>query len=119
MGLFRKDDIWFSYIRLKGIDQGLYLCLNATYDRKAYNDYLTLERSLGRGQGTEVMYKIPFSDIISFSFKRSLFGMHSIMIQTKSKNTLFSDMKADRDLFNASPLKKMKKIINKYKKNNP
>ena len=45
----------------------LTLYLNSTYDKKAYNDYFTIERSLGKGNGYEVVFTLPFKDIASIS----------------------------------------------------
>ena len=111
MSLFEKNGFWVSWLRVKGFDQGLILRLEPTYDKKNYNDYFTIERSLGKGQGTEVVFTLPFKDILSISYKKPfLFGLCTISFDMKNGDNRLKDIKMERDSFDASVLKKMVKI---------
>ena len=119
MGLFNKEkyDLQLMGLRVKGYDQGMYLFLRATYDKKDYNDYLTIERSLGRGQGYEVVFTISFKDIEELTYKKPLFGLVTISIKTKDNNEILSDLKIERDYFSKDTMNRMIKIYEASKKN--
>ena len=115
MGLFNKEkqNLSVSGLRVKGYDQYMDLYLKATYDKKAYNDYLTIERSLGRGQGYEAVFTIPFKDIEELTYKKPLFGLVTITIKTRDNNDILADLKVERDWFDKES---MKEIIKEYEK---
>lgn len=113
----KKYDLSMMGLRVKEYDQGMSIYLRTTYDKKAYNNYLTIERSLGRWQGYEAVFTIPFKDIEELSLKKPLFGLVTIIIKTKDNNDVLSDLKVDREYFNKDSMKEMIKIYEASKKN--
>ena len=114
--MFEKESISIGWLRVKGFDQMLTLYLNSTYDKKAYNDYFTIERSLGKGNGYEVVFTLPFKDIVSISYKKPfLFGLCTISIDIPNGDARLKDMKMERMFYSASTLRKIVRIWEKNK----
>ena len=109
--MFKKESIWIHSLRVNGFDQQLILRLEPTFDKKAYNDYITIERSLGKGKGYEVVFTLPFKDIKSISYKKPfLFGLCTISIDIPNGDARLKDIKMERDFYNKSSWRKIVRI---------
>lgn len=61
-----KEDL-LIWVNMEKYDRKILFRLCTTPDKKAYNDYFTLEYPHGGSKGTEVLYTLPFNEIKSLS----------------------------------------------------
>ena len=85
-----KDLVVGRIISLGSINSVTALMLNTSPDKKAYNDYFTVEEMLPPPHfGRNTLMTIPFQDIVAISYKRPTFGKTcTVSIETQSQNDI-------------------------------
>ena len=110
---FKKED-YLIWVNVDGYDQRLMLRLQTTADKRAYNDYFTIERPLRGGQGTEILFTLPFRTIMSISYLRATASEpYTICFEMVGGDPCLSEIKVEKHCFNYLGFKKMVKIHKK------
>lgn len=114
MCFFEKGD-FFLWINLDGYDQKLTLRLPLTEDRRNYSDHFTVERSLGVGKGTEVLFTLPLGEISDVTYAT---GDPYCILSFDTADERFKAIRVDRHCFNLLSVKRMIKVVKKHNEKN-
>ena len=115
---FSKENllIWINH---EWFDGKVMLRLMTTPDGRRYNDYFTIERVIGGGTGTEVVFTIPFRDIKEMGYTTSSASSGepcTISFDIDGGEECLREIKVDRHCFNYFTVRKMVRLVEKSKK---
>ncbi len=101
-----KEDIWVN-IRLPEIENGCYILLKTTENKKDYVDYLEFNMLSGKGKH-DLLFTLPIDKIADINYKKPLFfGKCSLNIITHDNNEKLSNLVIERDWFDKATIKKL------------
>ena len=115
MCFIEKNDYRF-WINIEGYDQKLLLQLQRTPDNRGYNDFFSIDRPLGRGQGTERVFTLPFREVESISYTPSKDNApYTIRIDAIGGDYRLKEIKIEKHCFNYFEFREVQKVFKKSK----
>lgn len=111
---FEKRDLYIMGVQVEGITDSLVLNLRASFDKRSYSDYFTIDRLVGRAY--ETVFTIPFKDIEDITYEGYLSGEFcNISFHLISGDSRLEFIRVKRGCFDSFTVRKMIKIFKKSK----
>ena len=104
-----KEDL-LLWINMEKYDRRVMLRLRTTPDKKAYNEFFTIEYPHGGAKGAEVLYTLPFNKVKTISYE-SISGtnLYKINLDVVNGEEELQEITVERHCFNYFAFKKMMK----------
>ena len=118
MCCFEKRDL-FIWITHEWFRDKTLLCLRLTPDGRDYNDFFTVERVVGGGMATEVIFTVPFETVREISYRTASASSGercALLFDLIVGEECLRDIPVDRHCFDLWTVRKLIKVFKKSKK---
>ena len=115
---FEKRDL-LLWINHEDFDGKVMLRLQATPDKRGYNDYFTVDRLVEGGKGAERLFTIPFREIMDIAYTTSSASSGeccTLFLDLIGGESSLREIKVDRHCFDYLAVRKMISVFRKSKK---